>query len=297
MNSFDSQPPSDPPEADAQTQPREQHAHSEPVAGSGGVNAPSETNAPARAPDLFRWLDVVIVLVFYLVVGAVISALALAAGSAILRTAPESLPQFSTAYVTLVTISQILISCATFALLYLIVRSRGATPFWTALGWHAFPAATPRAALTVRYMLAGAALAIMIQAASYRLAPDFKVPMEDLFRNRPSVLMMMALGILVAPVVEETMFRGCIYPVIARTLGIPAGIVLTGALFGLFHSLQLAGAWRQVALLSAVGVILTYIRARAGTVVASYFVHLGYNTFLFVVLYFVTGGLRNFPGR
>jgi len=107
----------------------------------------------------------------------------------------------------------------------------------------------------------------------------------------------MALGILVAPVLEETLFRGCIYPVIARTLGIPAGIVLTGALFGLAHSLQLAGAWRQVALLSAVGIIFTYIRARAGTVVASYFVHLGYNTLLFAVFYFATGGLRNFPGR
>jgi hypothetical protein len=255
----------------------------------------AETTVPARVAHRFRWLDLLILLVFYLAVGAVFYQVALAAGSAILRTTPEALQRSASANVAVVAISQALLSGATLAFLYLIVRSRSATPFWPALGWHAFPAATPRAALAVRYMLTGAGLAIVIQAASYNLGPDFRVPMEELFRNRPSVLMMMALGILVAPVLEETLFRGCIYPVISRTMGIPAGIILTGTLFGLAHSLQLAGAWRQVALLSAVGIIFTYIRARAGTVVASYFVHLGYNTLLFVVFYFATGGLRTFP--
>jgi membrane protease YdiL (CAAX protease family) len=44
-----------------------------------------------------------------------------------------------------------------------------------------------------------------------------------------------------------------------------------------------------------VGVVLTYVRARTGTVLASYFFHLGYNSILFLGLYFVTGGLRHFP--
>jgi CAAX protease family protein len=122
------------------------------------------------------------------------------------------------------------------------------------------------------------------------------VPLEDFFRDRPSVLMMTALGILVAPLIEETLFRGCIYPVVARTFGMPAGILVTGLLFGLAHSPQLAGAWKQVALVTVVGFVLTYIRARAGTVLASFLVHLGYNSFLFATFYFATGGLRNFPG-
>ena len=296
MNSFDSQPPSDSPEAATQTPSRAQPEYAEPVAGSPGEDPTADTNVPARLPHQFRWFDLLLLLVFYLAVGAVFFQLALVAGSALLRTTPEALQHSASAYVAVVAISQALLSGATLAFLYLIVRSRSTAPFWPALGWHAFPAAAPRAALAVRYMLAGAGLAIMIQLVSYRLAPDFKVPMEELFRDRPSVLMMMALGILVAPLLEETVFRGCIYPVIARTLGIPAGIVLTGMLFGLAHSLQLAGAWRQVALLSTVGIIFTYIRARTGTVAASYFLHLGYNTILFAVFYFATGGLRNFPG-
>ena len=112
-------------------------------------------------------------------------------------------------------------------------------------------------------MLGGVALAIVIQVASFYLGAKTEVPMEDFFRDRPSVLMMAALGILVAPLIEETLFRGCIYPVVARTFGMPAGVILTGVLFGMAHSLQLAGAWSQVALLSIVGVILTYVRAHA----------------------------------
>ena len=195
-----------------------------------------------------------------------------------------------------VAISQVLVSAAVLAFLWLLVRSRGTGAFWPALGWRALPATTPRAALVLRYMLGGAALAIVIQGASYFADTKSSVPLEDFFRDRPSVLMMAALGILVAPLLEETLFRGCMYPVIARTFGMPVGILATGTLFGLAHSLQLAGAWKQVALVTVVGMVLTYVRARTGTVLASFLVHLGYNSFLFGAFYVATGGLRNFPG-
>ena len=290
MNSFDPERNSEPPEAETQTPPGAQPVYAESPAGPAGVNPPAEAGVPARSPHLFRWRDLAILLAFYIA-----AALALAAALAVLGIRPEALQESTTATVAVVAISQTLHSGAMLAFLYLMVRSRSTAPFWPALGWRALPDAAPRATSVARYILTGAGLAIMIQIASYNLGPDFKVPMEELFRNRPSVLMMMALGILVAPVMEETLFRGCIYPVVARTFGIPAGIFLTGTLFGLAHSLQLAGAWRQVVLLIAVGIFLTYIRARAQTVAASYLVHLGYNTLLFVVFYFATGGLRNFP--
>jgi len=228
--------------------------------------------------------------------------------TAMLHTSEEALQETPAVYVAVVAISQVLVSAALFGFLWLLVRSRGTAPFWTALGWRALSAApgegagktaTPRAALVRlggRYMLGGAALALVIQAASYFAGTKNSVPMEDLFRDRPSVLMMMALGILVAPLVEETLFRGCIFPVVSRTFGAPAGILATGMLFGLAHSPQLAGAWTQVALVMVVGVVLTYVRARAGTVLASFFVHFGYNTFLFGAFYVATRGLRYFPG-
>ena len=51
------------------------------------------------------------------------------------------------------------------------------------------------------------------------------------------------MGVLLAPVLEETIFRGYIYPVVARSFGINAGILVTGTLFGLLHASQLWGGW------------------------------------------------------
>jgi membrane protease YdiL (CAAX protease family) len=297
VNPFDPERNPQAPEAEAPTLSGAQPGETEPVGDPAGANAEPELSVAAGGPPIFRWRDLAYLVVFYLVVGVALTQVVATATLIILDMTPEALQEATTARVAVVAVSQALLSGATLAFLYVTVRSRGPVPFWLALGWRPLPEPAPRAEMVARYMLTGAGLALLIQTASHLLGTDSAVPMEELFQDRPSVLMMMALGILVAPLVEETLFRGCLYPVLARTFGTVSGIILTGALFGMAHSLQLAGAWAQVALLMAVGIFLTYVRARAGTVLASYCVHLGYNTLLFVVFYFVTGGLRNLPPR
>jgi membrane protease YdiL (CAAX protease family) len=256
---------------------------------------PPDVKPPAEI-QMFRWRDLAYVTVFYLVVGAALAKMALAGAAVISHTSEDALKDMPAMYVAAVATSQALLSLSTLAFLWLLVRSRGTAPFWPSLGWRALPAVMPRAALAIRCVLGGAVLAMVIQGASYFGGTKSSVPMEDFFRDRASVLMMMGLGILVAPLIEETLFRGCVYPVVARSFGMPVGIVVTGTLFGLAHSLQLAGAWREVALVTVVGFVLTYVRARTGTVLASFLVHLGYNSFLFGAFFVATGGLRNFPG-
>jgi membrane protease YdiL (CAAX protease family) len=293
VNSFDPESNTQPNDADLPAEPRADLVYVE-----GGSVSPTgvAAGAPASGAYTFRWRELAYVGVFYLVVGAALAKLALVAASSLSHTTEDALKGIPAAYVAAVAVSQALLSLAVLAFLWLLVRSRGTAPFWPALGWRAFSSKTPHAALAVRCILGGATLAIVIQAASYYAGTKASVPMEDFFRDRPSVLMMMALGILVAPLIEETLFRGCIYPVIARSFGMPVGILVTSMLFGMAHSLQLAGAWNQVALVTVVGIVLTYIRARTGTVLASFLVHFGYNSFLFGAFYFATSGLRNFPG-
>jgi membrane protease YdiL (CAAX protease family) len=108
-------------------------------------------------------------------------------------------------------------------------------------------------------------------------------------------LWLTGLGVVVAPLFEETIFRGCIYPVLARWWGMTASVLVTGILFGAAHAPQLWPGYSQIGLLMFVGIVLTYIRAKSGTVAASYFVHLGYNSIFFAGFYFATGGLRHFP--
>ncbi len=106
----------------------------------------------------------------------------------------------------------------------------------------------------------------------------------------------MSLSVLLAPFFEETIFRGYIYPAIARRIGITGSIIVTGVLFGVLHAPQLWGGWAQIGLLILVGIVFTYARAKTGTVVASYLLHLSYNSFLFLGFLVGSHWLRAVPG-
>jgi membrane protease YdiL (CAAX protease family) len=180
---------------------------------------------------------------------------------------------------------------------YALVRMRTQTPFWRAMGWRGlhFAGQTPSASI-LRCLGGGAMLALIVSFAGRFFNEKSDLPIEELFHSRPTVILLMGFGILVAPLVEETMFRGFLYPIVARRFGVAAGVIVTGVLFGAMHAQQLWGGWGQIGLLIGVGIVLTWVRARTGTVAASYLVHLGYNSLLFLGFFIGTGGLRHIPG-
>jgi len=180
--------------------------------------------------------------------------------------------------------------------LFFILRARSPAPFWLAIGWRHLHREGGLGATAARYIGAGAGLAIVTSLAGRLVAQPEELPIEQLFRSRPAVLLLMAFGILIAPVVEETIFRGFLYPVVARQFGMRAGVILTGLVFGGVHAAQLWGGWGQIALVMVVGIVLTWVRARTGSVTASYLMHLGYNSLSFLGFFVATGGLRHFPG-
>ena len=191
---------------------------------------------------------------------------------------------------------QVLWSLAMLIFLWLQMALRFRAPFWHTLRFRRFQAGERTFAGTLfTFFGLGMALAVAVQLASAFLRTPSKLPIEGMFQTRPSILMMMAAGILVAPLAEELMFRGFLYPVVARKFGVAAGIAVVGSLFGLMHAPQLWGGWGQIALLMLVGMVLTYARARTGSVLASYVLHLGYNSLLLLGFFLATGGLKNLP--
>lgn len=180
--------------------------------------------------------------------------------------------------------------------LFVTIRVARHMPFWKTIGWRNFhTGGTPRAAKYVVGALGGMVLAVLVELASLAFRTKAKLPIEALFHNRIGVLWLMGVGILLAPAVEETIFRGYLYPVLARGLGVELGVLVTGILFGLMHAPQLWGGWGQIGLMMFVGIVLTYARARTGTVLSSWLLHIGYNTFLFVGFVVSTGGLHHMP--
>ncbi len=196
----------------------------------------------------------------------------------------------TTAKSVVVLISQAVLDGGAILYLYLMLLVRSPAPFWREIGWRHLPAR----ANAVQFLTGGAVLALIATFASGYFNSKESLPIEQLLQARISMTLFAVLGVLVAPLVEETIFRGFLYPVIARRLGVIAGVLITGILFGLMHAAQLWGGWGQIVLLIAVGVVLTWVRARTGTVTASYFVHLGYNGLqLLGYLVYIIGASRH----
>jgi membrane protease YdiL (CAAX protease family) len=180
--------------------------------------------------------------------------------------------------------------------LCLMVRMRFRLPFWKTVGFR--ESRVGGLGRTASYLLltgTGALVSMVVGILGGLVKPEGPIPMERLFQQRQSAIMILLAAVIVAPLVEELLFRGWLYPVVARTFGVTAGVVVTGALFGAIHGPQLGWHWQLVGLLVGVGVLFTYVRARTGSVVPAYFLHLGYNGLQALAFIVGTSGLRNLP--
>jgi len=193
-------------------------------------------------------------------------------------------------------VCEVLLFAALIGYLALQIGLRFRVPFWQSLGWRAIEAR--RFSRTLAYwgwILGGFLLAFVVQTAAAVFGTKASLPIEELFRDRLTAALILLLAVLLAPFVEETIFRGYIFPVIARSFGRGVGIVATGTLFGLLHAAQLWGGWTEIGLLVFVGIVFTYARAVKGTVLASYLLHVGYNFAVSVAFLVGSRGLRVLP--
>ena len=107
-----------------------------------------------------------------------------------------------------------------FLFLYMTLAVLREAPFWRTLGWrklNADPAAGKGSGWM--YFFSGCGLAIFVAAASYNVKNADHLPIQEIFKNRGGALLLMAMAVLIAPLVEETVFRGYLYPLFAKSLG------------------------------------------------------------------------------
>jgi membrane protease YdiL (CAAX protease family) len=183
-----------------------------------------------------------------------------------------------------------------FLFLYVTLAVLRDVPFWRSLGWRKLNAnPTAGSGSGWMYFFSGCGLAIFVALASYNMKNTDHLPIQEIFKNRSGAFLLMTMAVFVAPLVEETVFRGYLYPLFAKSLGVLPGILITGVLFGLMHGSQLGWTFRLVALLTLVGVIFTFARARTGTVLASFLLHLGYNSMIALTSIVATRGFQHMP--
>jgi hypothetical protein len=257
------------------------------------------SSAYSQYPEDLRvpwgWLDLLFfVLIAFL--GIVFVAISLNIGLSLFRMHPSYVQNSISENSFLLILGQIILWLLLLGYLAVQVRVRFEAPFWRTIGWRPLLTGTiPRRIVYLSLILGGFSLSLLVQLASAALQTKAKLPIQQYFQDPRSALLLMLMSILLAPLVEETIFRGYIYPVVARSFGIGASVVITGTLFGLLHAPQLWGGWGQILLLIGVGIIFTAARAVSRTVVASYILHVSYNSFLFIAFLIASHGLRHFP--
>ena len=209
--------------------------------------------------------------------------------------------------------SMMLWYAALFFFLYVTLSVLRGHSFWECLGWRKIrPHAGEMPRNPLIYFIAGCGLSLFVAIVSSQIKTRDNIPMEELFKYRQTALLFMAMAVLVAPLVEETLFRGYLYPFFVRLIcsvlhffgfeqgaalrvGVAGSIALTGACFGLMHGEQLGWTAGLVMMLTLVGVIFTLVRARTGSVLASYLMHLGYNSLISFFAILGTHGFTKLP--
>ena len=109
------------------------------------------------------------------------------------------------------------------------------------------------------------------------LTPDLPTPL--FFQESAIIGNLLAVFSLavVAPITEEIIFRGFMYPVFSRLLGRWGSIILVSALFAAAHAPQMQGSYENLPVVFAVGALLTWQRAVTGSTLYTIGLHALYN--------------------
>lgn len=105
--------------------------------------------------------------------------------------------------------------------LYFILRVRYHRPVLKPLGW-----VVPQMLYIVIALMLGSSLAAGI-ALYLRLRSQVTPPIP--------ISELVILGLVLGPVLEESLFRGCLLPVLALSVGTKPAVIVTAVIFAVFH--------------------------------------------------------------
>ena len=174
------------------------------------------------------------------------------------------------------------------AYIYVLVAVGHAQPFWSMLRWRRM---TP--GKTLGCLVGGALLTAAIALLPPLLPDANQFPLESLFNSRASAYAIGAFAILVAPFMEEMIFRGILFGIFESQVGLRFAILITAILFGGLHVPEYWGAWNHMFLIFLVGLVFSLARGMSGSLAPSVFLHVGYNASMMIALFLSTEHFRN----
>ena len=243
-------------------------------------SALSDTPAPARDPVWSGWDVVLVAGLTVLTIPVLVVCLGVAAHFLFPKAGLNSIAP------VLVVVAQFLAYIAVAIFMIMLVEGRYHVRFWQAIHWNWPPAGW-------RMLGLGVLLLLTINVVARFLPMPKSTPFDQFLATPRDAYLISFFAVTLGPLMEELFFRGLLYPVLARRLGVFWGVILTALPFGLMHMFQYGYAWGVVLLIFLMGVVCTVVRARTGSVASSFLVHVGYNGTEMLLLLLATDGFRH----
>lgn len=257
----------------------------DPALGSEGESAAPGAGVVDPAP-IWRYREVLTLLAVVVLAQVMAGAATVAIGQKLYGLAGEEISDLLSREPRLAVPLQLVTWLPALAYIAYVVKRRYGMSLREGLAWVKLPKPARS------YLRTGALLALGSALASVVLSDPTQVnPMRDMFANREALWVLGGFGVLVAPWLEEIVFRGFLYAAFERAHGRWVAVVVTSALFAAPHGSQYGWHWQQLSILLAVGLAFGLVRMRSGSTKASTLVHAAYNGLLFLVVLSVPDGL------
>lgn len=159
--------------------------------------------------------------------------------------------------------------------LYYLIGRRHHLPLGDGLTLHGL-----RRLRVVRIFGAGMALQVLGVMTALLVPPpeDFDNPvLRFIAYGGWAVALLFLMAVIMAPLLEEALFRGVLLPALRRRLRfVPAALLVT-VLFTALHAVQTSGYWPPLLVIALVGYLLAYLREASGSLWPPILFHMGFN--------------------
>ncbi|MBA3441868.1 MAG: CPBP family intramembrane metalloprotease [Pyrinomonadaceae bacterium] len=169
----------------------------------------------------------------------------------------------------------------TLGIVWALVTGFGKRPFWKTLGWdwgRDFGFWTS-AGLAIAMLLLGGAITKLLGGSETQL--------DQIIGSSTAARFAVAfLATATAPLVEEVVYRGVLYPALQRAIGALWAVIGVSTLFTLVHVLQYSNNLGVITAISLLSLALTIVRARARRLLPCFVIHLVFNGIQSLVIIF-----------
>lgn len=161
-------------------------------------------------------------------------------------------------------------------LAYLFVTEGGRRPFWKTLGWE-----WPREMSPMTMTLLSILIAIVLYGVAWAVTTVYggeKTELDMLIESSVYTRVATAfIAFATAPLAEEVIYRGVIYPAVQRVVGTAFAVVVVSMLFAGVHVWQYRSNVAVILVITLLSITLTVARALTGKLLPSFIIHLIFN--------------------